>query len=377
MQFKEVIGQEAIKEKLILSAKESRVSHAQLFLGPEGSGKFALALAYAQYLLCPDRDDHDSCGVCASCRQVAKLTHPDLHFVVPNTTNKSVKKDPETSLFINEWRDYVLAKNAYVDLVSWYAAIDLENKQGYINVRDAATLLHNLSIKSYGGEYKIAIIWMPERMNLDAANKMLKLLEEPPEKTVFLIVAEQQDLLLDTIRSRTALVNIPRIAGDALEKALMERKGCDRLTARNVALLSEGNWLKACHYAEEEEDLKYYSQTFQQWMRYCFKASVGELVDFSNNIRNIGRKRQQQLLEHGLQVVRNALLINNNLHDNVLLPDNEKQFNVNFAPFVNPNNTIQFVELLEEGIRQIERNGYAPLIFLDISLKMTKLLRVK
>ncbi len=377
MQFKEVIGQEEVKKKLILSAKENRIPHAQLFLGPEGCGSFALALAYAQYILCPNRDGHDSCGVCPSCRQIAKLAHPDLHFVVPNTTNKSVKKYPETYLFINEWRDYVIEKKAYVDLVSWYAAIDLENKQGYINVRDAATLMRRLSIKSYAGEYKVVILWMAERMNLDAANKMLKLLEEPPEKTVFLLVAEDRDLLLATIRSRAVLVKIPGVETEAVERALVERKGCGSVLAHNAAILSEGNWLKACHYVEEEEDMKYYSQTFQQWMRYCFKASVSELVDFSNNIRSIGRKRQQNLLEYGLRVARNSLLVNNGLVDKVLLPDDEKPFNVNFAPFVNPNNMVQFVELLEEGIRQIERNGYAPLIFMDISLKLTKLLRVK
>ena len=181
MQFKDVIGQSAIKQRLIASVRDNHVSHAQLFLGPAGSGKLPLALAYAQYILCPNRTETDSCGVCPTCQKMQKLIHPDLHFVVPTAATKKIKSNPESDLFMEEWREYVIQNQGYVDTSSWYTFLDVENKQGYMSVRDAASLLRKLSMKSYEGEYKIAIIWMAEKMRTDTANKLLKLLEEPPE----------------------------------------------------------------------------------------------------------------------------------------------------------------------------------------------------
>ena len=377
MQFKDIIGQEETKRKLILSVQENRVPHAQLFLGPEGNGKLPLALAYAQYILCPHRTATDSCGVCPSCQKISKLTHPDLHFVVPTTTTKSVKSNPESDLFMTEWREYVLQQEGYVDTSSWYEFLEVENKQGSIFVRDAATLLRKLSFKAYEGEYKIAIIWMAEKMRTDTANKLLKLLEEPPEKTLFILIAEDQEELLATIRSRTSLVKVSRIEQNAIKNALIQRLNCTERQASDAAIVADGNWLKAIELVKDEEDQKYYFRTFQQWMRYCFKAAVSELIDFSNNIKSIGRERQKQLLDYGLNIVRNTLLFNNNLAQLVMLPEEEKKFNSGFAPFVKPANILQIANLLEEASRQIERNGYAPLIFLDTSFKMTKLLRMK
>ncbi len=377
MQFKDVIGQEEVKRKLILSVQENRVPHAQLFLGPEGNGKLPLALAYAQYILCPHRTATDSCGVCPSCQKISKLTHPDLHFVMPTTTTKSVKSNPESDLFMTEWRDYVLQKEGYVDTSSWYEFLEVENKQGYISVRDAASLLRKLSFKAYEGEYKVAIIWMAEKLRDDTANKLLKLLEEPPEKTMFILIAEDQEELLATIRSRTSLVKIPRIEQTALQTALVQRLGCTPQQASDAAVVAEGNWIKACHNVRDAEDQKFYFRTFQQWMRYCFKVAINELIDFSTNIKTLGRERQKQLLEYGLGIIRNSLLFNNNLAQLVMLPEEEKKFNAGFSPFVKPANLAQMANLLEEASRQIERNGYAPLIFLDVSFKITKLLRMK
>ncbi len=377
MQFKDVIGQEEVKRKLILSVQENRVPHAQLFLGPEGNGKLPLALAYAQYILCPHRTATDSCGVCPSCQKISKLTHPDLHFVVPTTTTKSVKGNPESDLFMTEWRDYVLQKEGYVDTSSWYESLEVENKQGYISVRDAAALLRKLSFKAYEGEYKIAIIWMAEKMRTDTANKLLKLLEEPPEKTLFILIAEDQEELLATIRSRTSLVKVPRLKPEEIHEALMRRMGSSAQQASDASVVADGNWIKAMELVKDAEDQKYYFRTFQQWMRLCFKAAVSELVDFSNNIKSIGRERQKDLLEYGLGIIRNAQLFNNNLATLVMLPEEEKKFNAGFAPFVNASNIVQIIELLEEASRQIERNGYAPIIFLDCSFKIAKLLRVK
>ena len=377
MQFKDVIGQEAIKQRLIGSVRENHVSHAQLFLGPAGSGKLPLALAYAQYILCPNRTETDSCGVCPTCQKIQKLVHPDLHFVVPTNTTKKVKDKPESDLFMEEWRDFAVKNHGYFNDTDWYAFLDIENKQGYMSVRDAASLLRKLSMKAYEGEYKIVIIWMAEKMRIDTANKLLKLLEEPPEKTVFLLIAEDQEQLLATIKSRTALLKIPAIETDKIERALIERLGCTPQQAHDAAMISEGNWINACHSVQDSEEHKFFFTTFQQWMRLCFKAAYSELIDFSNNIKTLGREKQKELLDYGLRIVRNSLLFNNNLAEIVMLPDDEKTFNSKFAPFVNPANLAQIAELFEEAMRQIERNGYAPLIFTDVSFKMVGLLKMK
>lgn len=377
MQFKDVIGQSAVKQRLINSVRENHVSHAQLFLGPAGSGKLPLALAYAQYILCPNRTETDSCGVCPTCQKMQKLAHPDLHFVMPTATTKKVKTNPESDLFMEEWREYAIQNQGYVDTSSWYTFLDVENKQGYMSVRDAASLLRKLSMKSYEGEYKIAIIWMAEKMRVDTANKLLKLLEEPPEKTVFLLIAEDAEELLATIKSRTVLVKIPAIEPAAIESALQTRLGCDPQQAHNAAMISEGNWLNACHSVKESEDRKFFFTTFQQWMRLCFRAAYSEIIDFSANIKTLGREKQKELLDYGLRIIRNALLFNNNLAEIVMLPDDEKKFNANFAPFVNAANLAQIAELFEEAIRQIERNGNAQIIFTDVSFKMVVLLKRK
>ena len=346
-------------------------------LGPAGSGKLPLALAYAQYILCPNRTETDSCGVCPTCQKMQKLVHPDLHFVVPTATTKKIKSNPESDLFMEEWREYVIENKGYVDTSSWYTFLDVENKQGYMSVRDAASLLRKLSMKSYEGEYKIAIIWMAEKMRVDTANKLLKLLEEPPEKTVFLLIAEDAEELLATIKSRTVLVKIPAIETNALEKALVERMSCQPNQAHDAAIISEGNWITACHSVQDSEEHKFFFTTFQQWMRLCFKAAYSELIDFSNNVKTLGREKQKELLEYGLRIIRNSLLFNNNLAEIVMLPNDEKTFNSKFAPFVNPANLEQIAELFEEAMRQIERNGYAPLIFTDVSFKMVGLLKKK
>ena len=378
MLFSEIIGHEDIKKKLVQSVKDNRVAHAQLFLGPEGSGKLALAIAYAQYINCANRTENDSCGVCPSCRKYNALAHPDLHFIFPTTTNKSVKKDPESELFLTEWREYINSCRGYASLSIWYNNLDVENKQGVINVRDAATIMRKLSLKAYEAEYKIAIIWMAEKLNVQTANKMLKLLEEPPEKTVFILVSENQEELLTTVRSRTMLVKIPKLAHNDVKTSLMRQFDCTENKAHDVALLANGNWLQACGLMEEQEDDKFYFHLFQRWMRYCFKFSAPELIDFvANDIKPLGRERQKEFLMYALNFFHNVLLNNNNLNDNVLLPEEEKTFLRNFAPFINVNNIELISELFEESINQIERNGNASLIFLDDSFKVFNYFKIK
>lgn len=378
MLFSEIIGHEDLKKRLIQSVRESRVSHAQLFLGPEGSGKLPLALAYAQYINCTNRSETDSCGVCPSCRKFMSLTHPDLHFVFPTATNKEVKQNPESDLFLGDWRSYLSDCQCYADLSDWFNKLDIENKQGVINVRDAATILRKLSFKAYESEYKIAIIWMAEKLNVQCANKLLKLIEEPPEKTLFILIAENQEELLTTIRSRCMLVKVPKISMPEVQDALVQKFACSPQEAYDAAALADGNWLMAQHFVKDKEDEKLYANVFQKWMRYCFKGAVPELIDLvANDIKPLGREKQKEFLEYGLNIFHNSLLFNNNMSNDVLLPADEKNFTKNFAPFVNIKNVEQICGLFEESINQIERNGNASIIFTDNSFKITKLLRVK
>lgn len=378
MLFSQIIGHEDIKKKLIQSVKENRIAHAQLFLGPEGTGKLALAIAYAQYINCTNKRENDSCGECPSCKKFNALAHPDLHFIFPSTTNKNVKKDPESDLFLTEWREYLTSCDCYASLPNWYNALDIENKQGLINVRDASTIIRKLNLKSYEAEYKVVIIWMAERLNTEASNRLLKLVEEPPEKTLFILVSENQEELLMTIRSRTVLMKIPKLTYNDVCEALVKKFNCNAENAHNAAVLSNGNWILATNYVDNQDEEKIYFTFFQKWMRYCFKFNAPELIDFiANDIKSLGREKQKEFLAYGLNLFHNALFINNGLINNVLLPEDEKAFLKNFAPFISNNNIDLITELFEESIRQIERNGNAQLIFLDDSFKIFNYFKMK
>ena len=378
MLFSEIVGHDDLKKRLIQSVNENRVAHAQLFVGTEGSGKMALAIAYAQYINCQNRTESDSCGVCPSCKKYMSLSHPDLHFIFPTATNKSVKKDPESDLFLAEWREYFSDCQGYVNLSEWFDKLDIENKQGIINVRDASTVIRKLSFKSYESEYKVVILWMPEKLNVFSANKLLKLIEEPPEKTLFLLVAENQEEVLSTIRSRCVLVKVPRLDSAVIKDALVEKCGCSEQLALDAATMSNGSWPLAKRFSNDIDNEMLYADTFRKWMRYCFKGAVPELIDFvANEIKGLGREKQKALLEYGLNIFHCSLLINNNISSAVMLTSAEKTFAQNFAPYINMKNVTQICALLEESINQIVRNANAQLVFMDDSLKMSKLLRLR
>lgn len=255
--------------------------------------------------------------------------------------------------------------------------LGVENKQGTIFARDAAEILRRLSFKAYEGKFRVMIIWMVEKLHVSAANKLLKLLEEPPENTVFILLSEQTEQILTTIKSRAFMVKVPRIADDSISHALAEKYNQRIADVRSHALMSHGNWLEACRLMENSDDEKYNFHTAQQWMRLCFKGNVPELIDFCANIATIGRERQKSFLGFTLQLFRHSVLSNYHLSDFVRVTADELNFTEKFAPFVHPGNMLQLVELIEEGIRQIERNVAPQIMFMDISLKMIKLLRMK
>ena len=318
MLFKEITGQTEIKNRLIKSVKDQRVSHAQLFLGPEGSGKLPLAIAYAQFINCKEKKFYensedgltgDSCGVCPSCQKFNHLAHPDLHFIYPVATTKEVKDKPISSNFIKYWRELLVNRNYYINLNDWYEAIGIEKKQGIINVADCSEILKKLSYKSYESEYKVMIIWMVEKLYYSAAPKILKILEEPPDKTLFILISENQDQIINTILSRTQLVKIPKIKDKDIRQALINIAGLDKTKLDDAIRLANGNMREAVLHMKgevEDDDLLH---LFATWMRSSFTMKMEKIIPVVNDISKKNREQQKMLLTYSLDIIRKAMLV--------------------------------------------------------------------
>lgn len=376
MLFKDIVGQEEVKKRLRQTVQDQRVSHAQLFFGPQGVGKLALAIAYAQYVNCSDRNEKDSCGECPSCVKFKKLAHPDLHFIYPVAANKEVKK-PTSKQFVEQWRELLNAQSSYIDLNQWYEAIDIENKQAIINKDDCNSIITTLGYKSYEAEYKVMIIWQADKLFHSAAPKILKILEEPPEKTLFILITENQDNILTTIRSRTQIVKVPRIKDEDLLQALIGRKECTEEEARRVVNLSDGSYLIALKNLEADEDEQQNFVIFRDWMRSCYANDVAKLIAFSNDIARIGREKQKSFLNYALRTARNGILLNLQQKELVKLEKEEFGFTQKFSPFINPANIQQFMHEFNEALFHVERNANPSILFLDLSLKSMRLLKLK
>ncbi|MBU1012672.1 MAG: DNA polymerase III subunit delta [Bacteroidetes bacterium] len=377
MLFKEIIGQQQVKERLIQTVKENRVSHAQLFIGANGSGKLALAIAYAQYINCKNRTETDSCGICPSCIKYEKLIHPDLHFIYPIAATKEVKK-PRSADFIESWRSILIENNYYISLNEWLERIGIENKQGIINAEDCNSIIKTLGYKSYEAEYKVMIIWMAEKLFHAAAPKILKILEEPPEKTLFILISENQDQIISTILSRTQMVKIPKIKDVDLLKALMAENEHEPDEIQRVVDLSEGNYKNALFYLQSTEIEKINFLKFKEWMRYCYAGDLVKLTSFVNEFGKLGRERQKSFFLYALQIARSCILVNFDQNELVKLDKEELSWLTSgFAPFINVANINEFTKEFNEGHYAIERNANPTILLMDISLKATKLLKIK
>jgi DNA polymerase-3 subunit delta' len=384
MLFKDIIGQAEIKKRLIQSVKENRVSHAQLFLGMPGSGDLALALAYAQFISCENRQEDDSCNTCLSCIKYNKLVHPDLHFVFPtNTTKKEGEGKKESSKskrleFIEEWR-HSLLNNPYLELHNWFEDIEIENKQAIINVEESTEIIKIVSLKSYESEYKVVIIWMAERMNAAAANKILKVLEEPPPKTLFLMVARNQEQMLPTIISRTQLLKIPRLHDHEIILALKERLSADEEDATVITPLAEGNWNEASRIMLNEEAAREQTEEYLQWMRNCFafEKKIGELLNMGDDFADKKREKQKMFLQFGLHITRECLMLNLGGNSLVRLNENDKTSFGKFSQFIHPSNCSFIADVISEASYHVERNANPRILFLDLSCKIGNLLRMK
>ena len=377
MLFNQIIGQEHIKNHLQTSAKNGRIPHAQLFVGKEGSGTLPVAIAYAQFLL-----SHFSDNPSASELKVAKLQHPDVHFAFPVTTNDSIKKHPVSNLFLNEWRDFV-SKQPYGGLFNWLQSIGVENKQGMIGVDEALDVVKKLQLKSYEGGFKVMIIWMAEKMNIAASNKLLKLIEEPPAKTIFLLITENEDQIITTIRSRCQALHFPVLSEQDIANELLIKEKCSESDALKIATQAEGNYNKAHHLLHQDANDLIFEQWFIAWIRTAFKAKgnaavIQELVVWSETIAKTGRETQKQFLDYCLQFFRQALLLNYKSPELVFLETQTPKFNLqNFAPFVHSENILAIEKALNDALYHIERNGNPKIILLDLSMKLTRFLHKK
>ena len=373
MLFSEVIGQDAIKKRLLKTVSESRISHAQLFLGQEGSGKLALAIAYAQYINCHNKKNNDSCNECSSCRKFNKLVHPDLHFIYPTASTKEIKK-PISTDFIREWRELVLGTNTYFNPNDWYKKIAIEKKQGIINVRDANEIIKRLSYKSYEAEYKVMIIWMAEKLFHSVAPKILKILEEPPEKTLFILISENQHQIINTILSRTQIIKLPPIKPQVLSKQLV-KEGYGAKEVSGIVPIVNGNYLKAKHLLEKGDEENHNYNTFVPWMRLCYSLDMKDLSRFADQMNKNTRDANKNFLEYALNMVRNCLLTNYQHSDLIKLGEEEKQWlTTKFYFFINNENGLKIAEMINDAIYHIERNAHASILFFDLSLKIGRML---
>jgi DNA polymerase-3 subunit delta' len=372
MLFSEIIGQQAIKQRLINSVKEQRISHAQLFLGPQGSGNLALAYAYAQYISCKDKKDNDSCGQCTSCIKYNKLIHPDLHFVYPVALSKAVRVSTDVA---TEWREAFI-NNPYITLFSWFEMLDAENKQAVIGTDESTEILRKLSLTTYEGEYKIMIIWQADKLNHSAANKLLKIIEEPPDKTLFLLVCESEDTMLRTILSRTQLIKINKIADEDLMSALIERNGLSPEEAEKTAHLADGNYAEALLLLNENINAVQNLTSFQKLMRASIKFNPKAVLDWIDEVSAAGRERQKNFLSYALHILRESVMINYGDESLVKLSKDEKEFVSKFSPYIHGGNIERFIEELNKAYFHMERNANAKILFMDLAFKFNELLNI-
>ena len=365
--FKDIIGQRTVIEQLKRSVDENRLAHALLITGPRGNGKLAIAIALANYLLC-HKGGGDSCGECPTCAKLKKYIHSDLHFVFPVKSKKSGEK-PVSDDYITEWRE-LLSKGAYFGYDDWLAKLDIDNQQPMIYERESNEILHKLSMQSREGGWKVVIMWLPEKMKEEGSNKLLKIIEEPPKDTLFLLVSDEPDKIIPTILSRTQRVEVPRIAVADVENALQRVYGLAIDEAKAIASQSAGNWEKAEEMLSLSEEKSRYLELFMQLMRVAYARNIREMKAWSEQVAALGRERQKRLLEYCQRMIRENFIMNFKSDEMLYMSQDERNFSVRFSPFVNERNIFGIMEELSEAQRHIEQNVNAKMVFFDMSLRM-------
>ncbi len=370
MRFKDIIGHQQIKEHLVQTVKDNRVSHAQLFLGPEGSGGLALAVAYAQYINCEQKQENDSCGECGSCRRYQKLIHPDLHFSYPFFATK--ERGEVAADYLEEWRHAFLS-NPYMGFDYWRHQLDGGNKQANINIKEAHDIIKKLSLKAFEAEYKVLIMWLPEYLDKEG-NALLKLIEEPPAKTVFLLVSENQDKILNTIISRTQLLKIPKFSYADIKQYLINEKHVSADKANEISFISDGNIQTALYLITDESNA--YFELLISWFRFIVTDSGLNIIRVcEEDFPKLGRESQKNFLLYALNMLRQIMLTQQGLSHLVLLQGSELDFVKKCSEIFQLEQLEVAIDLMEKTYYKVERNANPKILFLDLSLQLVLLFK--
>ena len=367
--FNQVIGQHEAQERLLQMEKEQRLPHALMLCGPMGSGKMALAMAFAKHLLSRNSNDE---------AMLAKWEHPDLHFTYPTIKLPSMSADhkPVSDDFAQEWHEMVMA-GCYFTMTEWLEMMGGENQQAIITAGESDALIRKLSLKSSQGGYKVSLIWLPERMNIECANKILKLLEEPPQQTIFLLVCEEPERLLETIRSRVQRIDIKRIADEDIRQALIDKRGLSEDDAQRITRMSNGSWLKALEMLSVDSENELFLDMYQTLMRLAYMRKVRDLKTWGERMAGMGREKQKRFLNYFLRLTRENFMFNFQEPELCYMTQREEAFAKNFARFINEANVIPINDLANRAIRDIGQNANAKIVFFDIALQMIVLLIAK
>ena len=386
MFFKDIVGQQDIKQRLIDSVAEGRIPHAQLFAGPPGTGKLAMAMAYARYLVCKEKDAadmfatgpaEDACGHCPSCAKMNKLVHPDVHFMFPvfkKESGRPPESYPQSADFIACWREAFL-DDPYLCLNDLLQAEGAANQQGEIYVAQAYEIARALSLRSTEGGYRVVIVWLPEKMNAQCANKLLKLIEEPPTETVFLLVSDDAELVLPTIQSRCQRINFRPLDEVSIRDALISRYSLEPAAAAQVAHTAGGSWAKAVETIHTDDTTREYMELFIRLMRSAYARKLKDMRAWSEEVAGMGRAPQKQFLDYCQRMTRESFMANFRDPQLSYMNSDETTFTSRFAPFVNEKNIFGITEVLADAARDVESNVNAKMIFFDLALKMIMLLK--
>ena len=367
MQFSNVVGQTQLKEQLINSAKADKISHAHLFLGKLGHGGLPLALSFVQYILCENRLEQDSCGTCPSCMKVTKNQHPDVHFSFPTVQAISQTSDA----LLKEWREQI-AENPYFDLNTWIKKSDEKERKPIISVHESQQIIKKLSLRSFEGGYKVMIIWHPEEMNTACANKLLKIIEEPPARTLFILVAESQDKLLQTILSRTQTTLVPRLSIDDMRDYIVANGLAGKGVAESIASRSDGNLIEALNLISESGDKDENYLLFTQLMRVCYRKNVVDMMEWSEEIAATSKESQKMFLSYSLHMFRQSLLRNYTENHLTRVSEDENGFLDNFARFITGNNVQDFLQTFSDAHYHIERNANSKILFTNLCFQVMR-----
>ncbi|MBP3353162.1 MAG: DNA polymerase III subunit delta' [Bacteroidales bacterium] len=375
MFFRDIIGHEDIKAHLIQSVSEGKIPHARLLCGPDGVGKLGMAIAYARYLNCTGKKpgDTDSCGECPSCRQITSMMHPDIHYVFPIYKTSKPKRAVSDD-YIKEWR-HLLSETTYISLESWLSEINAENAQPQIYVDESQDIIRKLTYKSFQSEYKVMIIWLPELMNEGCANKLLKILEEPYDKTIFLLVSNRPDKLLATILSRTQPLNFKSLPAETISQAIQTNFNVDKEAADGITRLAGGSYRRALDLMRQTGENSQFFDLFVQMMRLSYARKIKEMKAWSEEVAKLGREAEKRFLQYCQRMLRENYIYNAHIPSIVYLTPEERNFSTRFAPFINEKNVIEIMEEFGRAENDISRNANAKIVFFDLSIKMILLIK--